>query len=197
MSASRAGIVEVGDEDVLLRREPKLRPKGLDDLAQRGAEPAGVGVLDAPVLDEQPVAAEAVTLLVPAEMIVGRCPVELAWRREGERESRPNFGAEPFDAAISEQVLQPSVASIHAVAVVALHGDHRPCDLDHMVRGHVSEWLRHSRPRVRLVGGASEATPDQHVESVERAVRQPGGPPARGRWRRHPRSCHPRWQSRS
>ena len=59
---------------------------------------------------------------------------------------------------------------VGAIAVVALHRDHRASCLDDVLGLHVAERLRDRGPRVRLVRGAAEAAADQHIESGEIAV---------------------------
>src|SRR5450631_2306907 len=71
-------VAEVGEEDVLLCREPELRTQGLDHLAQRGPQPAGLRVMDASVLNEQSIAMVSIPLFVPPKVIVGRTPAQAA-----------------------------------------------------------------------------------------------------------------------
>ena len=69
---------EVGEHDVLLRREAEFQTKCLHDLAHRGSQVRALRVMDPPVLHEEPVAVHAISLLVPAEVIPGGLPVQPA-----------------------------------------------------------------------------------------------------------------------
>src|ERR1035441_1842322 len=80
-------VTEVGEEDVLLCREPELRTQGLDHLAQRGPQPAGLRVMDASVLNEQSIAMVSIPLFVPPKVIVGPAPAQAA--RVLERKRQP------------------------------------------------------------------------------------------------------------
>ena len=79
-------VGEIGEQDVLLGSEPELRTQGLDGLAQCGPQAARIGVIDTSVLDEQPVAVVAISLLVPTEVVVDGAPVQRARRLELERD---------------------------------------------------------------------------------------------------------------
>src|SRR5207245_6508127 len=112
-------------EHVLLRCEAAAAGDGLDDAAQCAPEPPVVAVPDAAVLDEHAQEGASVALLVPPEMVLDVGHLDGCGRRERATELPFHLVAEPVESLRVEEVLEPGMAAVASIAVIALPLHHR------------------------------------------------------------------------
>src|SRR6202030_2846982 len=161
---------DAGEDHVLLGGQPDLRSKLLHDPAKPAARSHAVDVRDASVLDEDAQVKEPIALLVPAEVVVDRLPGQMLRRLELERHATLNLLSKPVEAAVRDRVLEPRMAPVRAVAVVALHRHDLARQVDDLVR--LDEAERHSgrHERLRLVVRSPEASTNENVETAKASV---------------------------
>ena len=103
-------------------------------------------------------------------------------RRAGPRASPATSStcvAEPVDAAVVDEVLEPGVPAVGAVAVVALDDDHALGDAQQVVRLHEAKRVGQAREGLGLAVGPAQAA--AHVDVPAQRARRRRGPPARPR----------------
>src|SRR6267142_2402822 len=100
LDARTVGGIDAGEDHVLLRGEADLRAQLVDDLAQPGAGTDAVDVGDATVLDVDADVEPAVTLLVPAEVVVDGLPGQRLGLLELERHATLDLVTEPLEPAV-------------------------------------------------------------------------------------------------
>src|SRR5439155_433986 len=86
-------------------------------------------------------------------------------RRQCAAQPLLHLRAEPVEAPIVQQILEARVPAVAAVAVVALHRQHRLGDLDHVFRCGKPQRIGESRVGDLLAVGHPQPPTDQHVES--------------------------------
>src|SRR5207237_2889193 len=109
---SLSPIGDVGQQEILLRRETDAGVHCLDDAAHGAPQPATVAVPQAAILDEQTEKRAPVVLRVPAEMILDARDLHRCGGREGTPEVTLDFAAKPVEALRIDQVLQARVAPV-------------------------------------------------------------------------------------
>ena len=107
---------------------------------------------------------------MPAEVVVHRLPAQRLRRLQAEGQPALDLVTEPVEAAVGDRVLQPGMAAIGAVPIVALDRDHLSCHLDHLMRFDECERLRDGDERIRLVVRPAQAATDKHVEAADGPV---------------------------
>src|SRR5438132_14320690 len=127
-------------------------------------------VRDPAVLDVDAEVQLAVALLMPAEVVVHRLPAQRLWPLQAEGQPALDLVTEPVEAAVGDRVLQPGVAAIGAIAIVALDRDHLSRHLDYMLRFYECERLRDGDERIRFVVCPAQATADKRVEAADGPV---------------------------
>ena len=162
--------LDPGQDEVLLRGEPDLGAQLIDDRAQPGAHAHAAHVRDAAVLHIHAQVEVAVALLVPSEVVVDRLPGERLGRLKPEGEPALHLAAKPVEAAIGDRVLEPGVAAVGPVAVVALHRDDLASDVDDLVGLDEGERQRDGDKCFRLVVGSPQPAADEDVEASDRVA---------------------------
>src|SRR5207249_6257005 len=107
-------------------------------------------VPDAAVLDEHAQEGASAALLVPPEMVLDIRNLDRCGRRERTAEPPLNLIAEPIESLSVEEVLEPGMAPVAAVAVIALHLNDRLPDLHNLPQPDESQRVREPRVGVRL-----------------------------------------------
>src|SRR5256885_1923063 len=118
-----AAVRDVGDQEILLRREAHARAQRLDDATNGAAQPPVTIVSDAPVLDEQAQERAPALLRVPPKVIGDARDVDVGGRCEPATQQPLDLLAEPVEPLFIQEVLEPGVPPIAAVAVIALNLD--------------------------------------------------------------------------
>ena len=160
-------IGDIGQQQVLLGGEADAAADGLDHAPQRAPEPAVRAVPDAAVLDEHAQEGAPVALLVPPEMVLDIRNLDRCGRREGAAELPLHLIAEPVQALLVDEILEPRVAPVAAVAVIALNLNDRLPNLHNLPRPDESQRVREPRVGVRLAVRTPHAAAHQHVEPCE------------------------------
>src|SRR5438132_722879 len=158
---------DAADDQVLLCGDAQRGAELVDEASQAGTHGRAGRVGDAAVLHVQPVEEEAVTLLVPAEVVVDGLPAQRARWLQAEVDALLDPIEEPFDASIVHEVLETCVPPVGAVPPVTLHTDDRPADRHHLRRVDVGKGHRDGGEGLRLVVRAPQATAHEHLESVD------------------------------
>ena len=137
---------------------------------QRSLQPVARRVHDPAALDEDAVEEPAVGLAVPSEMVVKRQRRMAHGRPELERGPSLELFPKAIDAPLGDEILEPGVPAVGAVAVVPEDRGHNSNCLDSMRGRHEAEWLSQACGGVAFVVGHAEPAADQEVEPPDSAV---------------------------
>src|SRR3990172_12632095 len=99
---------------------------GIEDVAQGRLDPQAVAVDDPPVLDEHAVEPFAVVLAISPQMIVKNGPRNRPPVVQIEQRPPLELLTKALDAPVVDEVFDPRVAAVLAVAVVTEDGAHGP-----------------------------------------------------------------------
>src|SRR5205807_5852066 len=132
------------------RREAHARAQRLDDATKGAAQPPVTIVSDAPVLDEQAQERAPALLRVPPEVIGDARDFDVGGRCEPATQQPLDLLAEPVEPLFIQEVLEPGVPPIAAVAVIALHLYYRLRNLHNLPHHRKSEHVGQSGIRVFL-----------------------------------------------
>src|SRR5207237_8102068 len=112
-------------QDILLSGQPRFRLEPLDRPAQASLKLVTFDIPDTAILDEQTQKIVAIGLLMPPEHVA--LPGEYEWprRRKLETGSLLHLEAKPIHTAFFDDILQPRVFPIGAIAKIAMNRDPR------------------------------------------------------------------------
>src|SRR2546429_4934384 len=105
-------VRDVGDQEILLRREAHARTERLDDAANGAAQPTVAGVADAPVLDEQAQERAPALLRMPPQVVCHARDFHVGGWREPTTHLALHLLAEPVEPFLIQQVLEPGMTPI-------------------------------------------------------------------------------------
>ena len=123
----------VREQNALVRREPNARLESRANLAQGFLQSPIAPISDAAVLDVQSIEPAAVSLLVPAHVIVEA--MHVVGMRIGQLLAVVllDFGLELCEAPVVDQILQAGDLAIRSVAEIALHLDDFRGNIDNLL----------------------------------------------------------------
>ena len=150
---------DIGDDQILVWRQPKLSVMRGCDVSQSGHESSFVIIHDPAVLDEERVMPLGLAVSLPAVAVAVTDEGERPRRLQCDCTSRLDFAAEPVEAPVVNRVLQTCVLAIRPVTVVALRGYDCLCDSDELIAGAVTEYIGKARIGLRLAVRHAHATP--------------------------------------
>ena len=161
-------LSDAGEQQVLLGCEVDAGAEYLHDAPDGGPELRILRILDTSVFDEQPVERAAAPLIVPPQVIVHVADPDGSGRPQWPAEPLLHLRPEPIEPAVVQEILEPGVTTVAAVAVIALHGDHGLGHLDHVLRGSEPQGVGEAGVGDLLAVGHPQAAAHQHVEPRER-----------------------------
>ncbi len=164
---------DVAEQDVLARQQDRIAAEARDHLAQGGAQALARAVGDAPARHRQAEIEEPVALRVPAEMI------DHGEARHGARVFQPlaeiglELGLRPFLAALGDEVFEPRMLAVGAVAVIAVQADDGGGGGEKIVGRDEGDRRGQARKGFRLVVRHAEPAAEGEIIALEHAVLEP------------------------
>src|SRR3974390_2981762 len=111
--------------------------------------------------------AVAAGAVVPAIAVAGRSESERLGRRELDVSATLDLGAESIQPAVLDGVFEPRVLTVFPIAPVALHGDHRFGDRQHVLGFAETYDIGDAWISVALAVGHAHAATDGHVPALD------------------------------
>ncbi len=162
--ARAVGIGNIGDDDVLIRREAELDLRILFGYrAERQLLGVSLDVLDAAGFDEDGEKKFSVHAAVPAVKITGGGEFVGPRICDGQSGTLIDLIPNPRDPAFLDDILEPRMLAVGAVAEITMDGQHRLPDGDHLVRSDESEHVRQTGEGFHVVVTATHAAADHHI----------------------------------
>ena len=122
------------------------------------------------ILDEQTQKIVAIGLLMPPEQITLLCEDEWPRRRKLDAGPLLHLEAKPIHPAFLDDILQPRVFSIGAIAKIAMNRDHRLSHALQMLWGQKADHISDTRKCVRVAVRHSHTAARQQIVTGQLAV---------------------------
>src|SRR5262249_34919465 len=146
-----------------------LRPQALDQLAQSSANPLLPRILDTPAEYSHAVKPSPIAPGMPAQVILGSMPCQLAWWLQFLSKAVLQLLPEPFHAPGLDDVLQPREAAVLAVTEISRDRNHRLRGRQKSGRTHESDSIGETRVGRTHAVALPEAAAGEHCETGEHA----------------------------
>src|SRR5439155_7755549 len=115
----------IHEQNVLRSGETDFRLETLDNAAQAGFELVAIEVFDAAILNEETEKIIPRSLLMPAKEVALFGEFEGTSRLELDPSPLLDLDAEPVNAPVFQDVFEPGMFAVGAVAKIAMDGNHR------------------------------------------------------------------------